>query len=49
MEKLIDIAFSGFWSFIGVITIIWLFIELISNVFANICRVIISFNNKNNK
>lgn len=39
--KLIELMFSGFWTFIGFAILITMTYEFISNVVSNICRTII--------
>jgi hypothetical protein len=51
MEYLIEIAFTGFWHFVGIVTILSMMIVLITNVWANLMKMIIGvfYNDSNNK
>jgi len=49
MNKLIDIAFSGFWQFCGVMLLLSLPVMLIDNMFGNLCKTISHFKKKPNE
>ena len=47
MEYLIEIAFTGFWNFIGITILLSMMVALITNVWANLMKMIIGVFKKN--